>query len=102
MISEISTIITEALVTQLANLLNLEITSEESEILFDKEERTITEILHDVTTAQPFMITIKTQFKNLHQAVELPMLVIFNSQSLFKILSFIRSNNLYDYKVLRK
>ena len=102
MINEISTIITSALVAQLSKLLDLEIESEEAEILFEQQERTITEIIQDVSTAQPFMITIKTQFKNLHQAVELPMLVIFNAQSLFKILDFIRSNNLYDYKVLRK
>ncbi len=102
MISDISNLITDALVIQLSKLLSLEVLTEESETLFDSEERTISEILEDISTAQPFMITIKTQFKNLHQSVELPMLVIFNSQSLFKILNFIRSNNLYDFKVLRQ
>jgi hypothetical protein len=50
---------------------------------------------------QPFVITIKTQFRKLVEAVELPMLVVFDALSVSQLLRIIRRDNLYDYKLLK-
>ncbi len=98
---EISNILTGALVTQLANIIELEIHGMPPAALFEDRKTSITEIINDLPVGQPLVITVKTEFKNLVSSVELPMLIIFNSDSLFKLLNIIRSKNLYDSKAFK-
>ena len=100
-LAEICHIITSALVTQLCTLTNLDISSNEPEILFASEEKSVKHIIGDFQSGQPFVITIKTHFKGLMKSVELPMLVVFDTRSLFTLLEIIRKNNLYDYLLLK-
>lgn len=48
------------------------------------------------------MITIKTHFRKLSKILELPMLVVFDSRSISRLLQIIRRYNLYDFKLLTK
>ena len=102
MLLEISQIITTALAKQLSEILKLDLTTDEPITLFSKEASSIKQILDDLPEYQPFVITIKTQFKNLVKEVELPMLVVFDAISVSTLLRIIRRDNLYDYKLLRQ
>ena len=99
---EISQIITAALAKQLSDILKLDLTTDEPITLFSKEASSIKQILDDLPEYQPFVITIKTQFKNLVKEVELPMLVVFDAISVSTLLRIIRRDNLYDYKLLKQ
>jgi chemotaxis protein CheC len=102
MLLEISQIITTALAKQLSDILKLDLTTDEPITLFSKEASSIKQILDDLPEYQPFVITIKTQFKNLVKEVELPMLVVFDAISVSTLLRIIRRDNLYDYKLLKQ
>jgi chemotaxis protein CheC len=102
MLLEISQIITTALAKQLSEILKLDLTTDEPITLFSKEASSIKQILDDLPEYQPFVITIKTQFKNLVKEVELPMLVVFDAISVSTLLRIIRRDNLYDYKLLKQ
>ncbi|MGV3503933.1 MAG: chemotaxis protein CheC [Adhaeribacter sp.] len=101
MMQDISTIITQALARQLGNILKVELGTEEPVLLFSRQASSIHHILEDIPEFQPFVITIKTHFRKLVKAVELPMLVVFDSMSVSRLLRLIRRDNLYDYKLLK-
>jgi chemotaxis protein CheC len=102
MLLEISHIITKALTTQLSHILKVKLNADDPVALFANEASSIRQILEDLPEYQPFVITIKTQFRNLVKAVELPMLVVFDSISVSSLLRIIRRDNLYDYKLLKE
>jgi chemotaxis protein CheC len=101
MMQEIGGIITQALAHQLSRILQVELETQEPLVLFDRQASSIHHILQDMPDFQPFVITIKTHFRQLVDAVELPMLVVFDSLSVSQLLRIIRRNNLYDYKLLK-
>ena len=102
MLREISQVITEALAKQLGKILNLNLNTDVPVGLFSSKAVSISHILEDLPAFQPFVITIKTQFKNVLSEVELPMLVVFDSLSVSTLLRIIRRDNLYDYKLLKE
>ncbi len=102
MLLDISAIITEALADQLSKILKLKLSTKQPVPLSAESAESIHNILRDIPEMQPFVITIKTQFRKLIKAVELPMLVVFDSLSVSLLLRTIRNNNLYDYKLLKK
>ena len=102
MLLDISQVITNALARQLSEILKLKLDTNEPITLFSKEASSINHILEDLPEYQPFVITIKTQFKNVLNEVELPMLVVFDSISVSTLLRIIRRDNLYDYKLLKQ
>lgn len=99
---DLSQIISAALAKQLSKILKLELYTDPPLILFSHQARSIKHILEDLPEYQPFVITIKTHFKNLVKAVELPMLVVFDATSVSTLLRVIRRDNLYDYKLLKE
>lgn len=99
---EISHIISAALCAQVGGMLGLELHTEEPEAIFENEQKTIHNIISDLPEGQPFMITIKTHFRKLFKILELPMLVVFDSRSISRLLQIIRRYNLYDFKLLTK
>ena len=102
MLLDISQVITNALARQLSEILKLKLDTNEPITLFSKEASSINHILEDLPEYQPFVITIKTQFKNVLNEVELPLLVVFDSISVSTLLRIIRRDNLYDYKLLKQ
>jgi chemotaxis protein CheC len=101
MIQDISALITQALAGQLGKILEVELGTQEPAVLFGRHASSIHQILEDLPDFQPIVITIKTQFRQLVEAVELPMLVVFDSFSVSRLLRIIRQENLYDYKLLK-
>lgn len=101
MMQEISAIITQALARQLSKILKVELSTQDPVLLFSRKSSSIHHILEDIPEFQPFVITIKTQFRKLVKAVELPMLVVFDAMSVSRLLRLIRRDNLYDYKLLK-
>jgi chemotaxis protein CheC len=101
MMLDISAIITQALARQLGRILKVELASQEPLVLFARQASSIHHLLEDMPGFQPFVITIKTHFRQLVEAVELPMLVVFDSLSVSRLLHIIRRDNLYDYKLLK-
>lgn len=102
LLEEISFIITKALCSQLEGILKLRLVNESPEAIGGKEQRSVEHIVGDLPEGQPFMISIKTHFKKLFKILELPMLVVFDSRSISRLLHIIRRNNLYDFKLLTR
>ena len=101
MMQDISAIITQALARQLSNILKVDLSTQDPVLLFSRKASSIHHILEEMPEFQPFVITIKTHFRKLVKAVELPMLVVFDSMSVSRLLRLIRRDNLYDYKLLK-
>jgi chemotaxis protein CheC len=101
MMQNISGIITQALARQLGRLLKIELANQEPLVLFARQASSMHHLLEDMPGFQPFVITIKTHFRQLVEAVELPLLVVFDSPSVSRLLHIIRRDNLYDYKLLK-
>jgi chemotaxis protein CheC len=101
MMQDISAIITGSLARQLGKILKVDLETQEPVGLFARHASSIHQILEDMPDFQPFVITIKTQFRKLVEAVELPMLVVFDALSVSQLLRIIRRDNLYDYKLLK-
>jgi chemotaxis protein CheC len=102
LLKKISFVITKALCSQLEGILKLSLITEDPETIGEKEQKTVQHITQDMPGGQPFMITIKTHFKKLFKILELPMLVVFDSRSISRLLQVIRRNDLYDFKLLTK
>jgi chemotaxis protein CheC len=102
LLQEISFTITKALCAQLEKILNVSLVNQEAESIFKQEQKTIQYIVDDLPEGQPFLITIKTHFRKLFSILELPMLVVFDAQSISRLLHILRRSNLYDYKFLKK
>jgi len=102
MLLELSQNITAALAQQLGGILGLNLSATDAATIFSNKPDSISQILADVPQYQPIVITIKTQFKNLLKAIEIPMLVVFDSISVSTLLRIIRRDNLYDYKLLKE
>lgn len=102
LLKKISFVITKALCSQLEGILKLKLINEDPETIGEKKQKTVQHITQDMPEGQPFMITIKTHFKKLFKILELPMLVVFDSRSISKLLQVIRRNDLYDFKLLTK
>lgn len=98
---EISEIITDALAAQISKILQLNLATRNTMALFNNKASSVQRILKEMPEYQPFVITIKTQFRKLIKAVELPMIVVFDSRSVSELLHIIRRDNLYDYKLLK-
>jgi chemotaxis protein CheC len=102
LLQEISFTITRALCMQLEKILNMQLENEVGESIFKEGQKSIQHIIQDLPEGQPVLITIKTNFRKLFSILELPMLVIFDSGSISRLLHILRRNNLYDYKFLKQ
>lgn len=101
MLLNISEIITTALAGQLSDMLQLHLSTEKALALFTDKAVSVRYILNDLPENQPFVIAIKTNFKQFVKTVELPMLIVFDAHSVSELLHVIRRSNIYDYKLLK-
>lgn len=98
----IAQVITKALTDELRQLLQLKIRTAESEALFNHQQLPIDYILDDLPEHQPFVIAVKTQFQRMVNSVEVPMVMILQATSISKLLTIIRRDNLYNFKLLQE
>lgn len=88
---EISNILTGSMVTQLANLLSLRLYGSPPNRPSHEISQTVKNVVYDFPLNKPLLFTIKTQFINKNTMVEFPMVIVFDMDTLEKILNIIRN-----------
>lgn len=91
---EISNIITGALVTQLANILKADIYGSPPKAPKTQIADSLKDILVQHPLFKPLVFTVITRFTHNSKSVELPLLLFFDSNTLFKMLQIIRTFDL--------
>jgi chemotaxis protein CheC len=97
---EISNILTGALVTQLANLLSLHLYGTPPMIVPYAIRKNFKELISDLPLFKPFVLTVKTQFVNSGKLVEMPLLIVFDMDTVQKVLTIIRNKSAANSKWL--
>jgi chemotaxis protein CheC len=99
---ELSNIVTGSIITQFANIFHLKIYGSVPTGPQYNVTHSLQELLKDFPSFQPLIFTIKTKFVNNGKYLELPLLIVFDTDTLLKLLSIIRSNNKNNYNFLLK
>jgi chemotaxis protein CheC len=98
---EVGNIITGALVTQLANILQLKVFGSVPE----RKNNYIGNVLKNLSVQyplfKPFIFTIQTHFVYSWKTFEVPLIMVFDLNALYKILAIIRSKNLDKFEMLK-
>jgi len=87
---EISNILTGALVTQLANILKFKLHGLPPQFVPYRERSSFEELIKGLHFSKPFVLTVKTEFKNTGSIAEMPLLVVFDADTFDKVLVAIR------------
>ncbi len=90
---EISNILTGALVTQLANLLGFSLHGLPPQFVPYRERHTFLELIKNLHLCKPFVLTVKTEFKNSGNIAEMPLLVVFDADTFEKVIAAVRNKN---------
>jgi chemotaxis protein CheC len=87
---ETSNILTGAIITQLANILKLHIYGSAPVVVPFALRKSFQDLISDFPVFKPFILTINTRFVNAGKLVELPLVIIFDMDTIEKILGIIR------------
>lgn len=90
---ETSNILTGAIITQLANILKLHIYGSAPVVVPFALRKSFSDLISDFPVFKPFILTINTRFINAGKLVELPLVIIFDMDTIEKILGIIRSRS---------
>lgn len=93
---ETSNILTGALLTQFANIFNMSLCGTPPVAVPYSLRKTFAELIQNLITFKPIVLTVKTQFLNVGEEIELPMVLVFDINSMFKIINAIRKRNASD------
>lgn len=93
---ETSNILTGSLLTQFGNIFGLRIYGTPPVMVPYQLRKTFTELIRNLILFKPFVFTIKTEFLNIRQVVELPMLIVFDANSINRVLDIIRIRSSAD------
>ncbi|MGZ5281750.1 MAG: chemotaxis protein CheC [Bacteroidia bacterium] len=90
---EISNMLTGALVTQLADILQFTLHGLPPQFVPYRDRNTFHELIKNLNTCRPFVFTVKTEFKNTGNIAEMPLLVVFDADTFEKVITAIREKN---------
>jgi chemotaxis protein CheC len=97
---EISNIITGSIVTQFSNIFQLNMYGSVPTGPSYNVVDSINQLLKEFPSFQPLIFSIKTKFVNSGRLLDLPMLIVFDTDTLLKLLSIVRSNNVKNINFL--
>jgi chemotaxis protein CheC len=90
---EISNILTGAIITQLANILKLHIYGSAPIVVPFALRKSIHDLISDFPIFKPFVLTVNARFANAGKMVDLPLVIIFDMDTIEKVLEIIRARN---------
>lgn len=99
---EISNIITGSIITQFANIFKLNIYGSVPQGPDLNVEESLRNTLKRFPAFQPLIFSIKTKFMNSGRLLELPLLIVFDTDTLLKLLSIIRSGDYANFGFLSR
>lgn len=91
LILEISNILTGALITQLANIMNLNMHGSAPDYISGNDYKPLIQQINKSNTANPLVFLVTTHFINSGKLIELPLLLLIDLESLEKMLSITRN-----------
>jgi chemotaxis protein CheC len=95
---EISNMLTGSIVTQLANIFRVNIYGSAPVAVPFGVRKSFIDLISDFPVFKPFILTVNTQFVNTGRMVELPLIIVFDMDTVTKIINIIREqskNNKY-------
>ncbi|MGZ5244020.1 MAG: chemotaxis protein CheC [Bacteroidia bacterium] len=87
---EISNMLTGSIVTQLANIFKVNIYGSAPVAVPFGVRKSFSDLISDFPVFKPFILTVNTQFINSGRLVELPLIIVFDMDTVVKILEIIR------------
>jgi chemotaxis protein CheC len=90
---EVSNILTGAIITQLANILKLHIYGSAPIVVPFALRKSFQDLIADFPIFKPFVLTVNTRFVNAGKMVELPLVIIFDMDTIEKVLGIIRARS---------
>jgi chemotaxis protein CheC len=87
---ELGNILTGALVTQLANILNVRILGTPPEVISGAKKTNFKFDPARLKTSRPLVLTVNTEFVNSDTVIEMPFIIIFEMSTVDRILEIIR------------
>lgn len=96
LLMEISNMLTGTLVTQLANIFNLSIHGMPPVIVPFRLRKTFRDMIANLIVFKPFVLTVRTEFLKTRKTVEMPMIIVFNIDTLKVVLDIIRKRTASD------
>jgi chemotaxis protein CheC len=98
---EMSNILTGAILTQFSDLLQVRNIGLPPESIIPETGAKLEELIFDLPHSQPIVLTVFTDFKDQNKVIELPLLLVLESASLFRILNIIREKGVYNSHLLK-
>ncbi|RYD78459.1 MAG: hypothetical protein EOP53_11190 [Sphingobacteriales bacterium] len=90
---EISNMLTGSIVTQLANIFKVHLYGSAPVAVPFGVRKTFMDLISDFPIFKPFILTVNTQFINAGRMVELPLIIVFDLDTVVKILGIIREQS---------
>lgn len=98
---EISNIVTGSVLTQLSNIFGLQIHGSVPEGPDADPVKAVNEILNEFPSFQPLIFTVKTKFLNTGRKLELPLVIIFDTDTMLKLVMLLRSRDVLNENILK-
>ena len=99
---ELGNILTGTLVTQIANILELDIIGSPPELLKGSKRYNFDLEFENFNASKPLVLTVNTEFQNSKTVIQMPFFIIFEMETIEHILSIIRKKHQGDEKIFSK
>jgi chemotaxis protein CheC len=97
---EISNIVTGSVLTQISNIFGMKVHGSVPVGPETDPVRSLQDILRDFPAFQPIIFTVKTNFMNTGRNLQLPLVIILDTDTMLKLLMIIRSKNVFAKNIL--
>jgi chemotaxis protein CheC len=93
---ETSNILTGSLLTVWADVFQMDLCGMAPKLVPYRVRKTFGELVANLAMFKPFVISIKTEFLNIGVTIQLPMVIVFDVNSILKIVTIIRNRAKMD------
>jgi chemotaxis protein CheC len=97
---EISNIVTGSVLTQISNIFGMKVHGSVPTGPEMDPVRTLKQILKEFPSFQPIIFTVKTNFMNTGRNLQLPLVIILDTDTMLKLLMIIRSKDVFAKNIL--
>lgn len=97
---ELANIVTGSVLTQLSNIFGVKVIGSVPGGPKRDTRKAVKEILDQFSSFQPLILTVKTRFLNSGRNLQLPLIIILDTDTMLKLVMFIRARNVLENNIL--
>ncbi len=98
---EISNIVTGSVLTQISNIFELEIHGNVPEGPETDPVKAVNDILREFPSFSPLIFTVRSKFLNTGRNLELPLVIVLDTDTMLKLVMLLRSKDLFKENILK-